>query len=38
MRRLGETGTNTISRFLGLILAAMAVQYMVDGLREGLFG
>ena len=29
----GETGTNVISRLFGLILAALAAQYVVDGIR-----
>lgn len=33
MRRMGETGTNAVSRLLGLILAALSVQYVVDGIR-----
>ena len=33
VRLLGETGANVIDRLLGLILAAIAVQFVVDGLR-----
>jgi len=32
-RFLGETGTNVISRLFGLILAALAAQYIVDGIK-----
>jgi multiple antibiotic resistance protein len=37
MRILGETGTNVISRLLGLILAALAVQYVIDGIKASFF-
>lgn len=33
-RLLGETGINVITRLLGILLAALAMQFFVDGLRE----
>jgi multiple antibiotic resistance protein len=34
---MGETGTNVLSRLFGLILAALAVQYMIDGIKSAFF-
>jgi multiple antibiotic resistance protein len=34
-RALGRTGMNVLNRVMGLILAAIAVQFMIDGLGEG---
>jgi multiple antibiotic resistance protein len=33
-RTLGTTGNVVLARLLGVLLAALAVQYVIDGLRE----
>ena len=38
VRILGRTGINVISRIMGLILAATAAQFIIDGWREAMAG
>ena len=37
LRILGETGINVVNRLMGVILTALAVQYILDGLKNSLF-
>jgi multiple antibiotic resistance protein len=36
LRRLGKTGIRVITRIMGLLLAAVAVQFVLTGVNEGL--
>jgi multiple antibiotic resistance protein len=38
-RALGQTGINLVTRLMGMFLAALSIQFVLDGLREyGVFG
>ncbi len=38
MRVLGKTGVNVLTRLLGIVMAALAVQFILNGLHEAGFG
>ncbi len=35
-KAIGRTGANIMTRLMGLILSAMAVEFIIDGIRESL--
>ena len=38
LRALGKEGVNVLTRLLGIILAALAVQFIINGLKDAGFG
>lgn len=38
MRRMGQTGIRVMTRLMGLLLAAMAVQFVITGVKDSLRG
>ncbi|MGC4028973.1 MAG: MarC family protein [Steroidobacteraceae bacterium] len=38
MKLIGVTGANVLNRLLGVVLGALAVQYVIDGIRGSLVG